>query len=168
MTQFSETQYFRQPWLLAGLAAMMAPFWYGVIRQTILGIPFGDRPLSDTALILITASVTLTSLWLFQMHLRTEVRDNEVWVKFVLLWRPRNIPFEDILSAESVTYRPIRDYGGWGIRAGPKGKAYNVSGDRGVQLELRGGEHFLIGSQLPGELAQAISECKSLSASAQA
>ena len=168
MTRFSETQYFRQPWLLALLAAIVAPFWYGLIRQTMLGIPFGDRPLQDAALILMTASVTLTSLWLFLMHLRTEVRENEVWVKFVLLWRPRSIPFEDIVSAQSVTYRPIRDYGGWGVRGGPKDKAYNVSGNRGVQLELRGGERFLIGSQLPDDLAQAIGERKSVSARAQA
>jgi hypothetical protein len=54
------------------------------------------------------------------------------------------------------TYRPIRDYGGWGIRYGRGGKAYNVSGNRGVMLELSDGQKLLIGSQRPEELANAI------------
>jgi hypothetical protein len=54
------------------------------------------------------------------------------------------------------TYRPIRDYGGWGIRYGRNGKAYNVSGNRGVMLEFSHGQKLLIGSQKPGDLANAI------------
>ena len=38
------------------------------------------------------------------------------------------------------------------------GKAYNVSGNRGVQLKLSTGNGLLIGSQRPEELAQAIQE----------
>jgi len=37
-----------------------------------------------------------------------------------------------------------------------KGKAYNVSGNRGVQLELLNGGRILIGSQKPEELVKAI------------
>jgi len=36
--------------------------------------------------------------------------------------------------------------------------AYNVSGDRGVQLELMNGVRILIGSERAGELAEAIGE----------
>ena len=54
------------------------------------------------------------------------------------------------------TYRPIREYGGYGIRYSSKGKAYNVSGDRGVQIELLNGERLLIGSQRADELWRAI------------
>jgi hypothetical protein len=38
------------------------------------------------------------------------------------------------------------------------GLAYNVSGNRGVQLELVNGKSILIGSQRAGELALAIQE----------
>jgi hypothetical protein len=34
--------------------------------------------------------------------------------------------------------------------------AYNVSGDRGVELTLRDGRRVMLGSQRPEELAQAI------------
>jgi hypothetical protein len=36
--------------------------------------------------------------------------------------------------------------------------AYNVSGDRGLQLELGGGKRFLIGSLRADELARVLKE----------
>jgi hypothetical protein len=56
----------------------------------------------------------------------------------------------------SRVYRPIREYGGWGIRIGMAKKAYNVSGNRGVELEFEGGRKLLIGSSKPDQLASAI------------
>lgn len=69
----------------------------------------------------------------------------------------RHIPLADIASCEARVYRPIREYGGWGVRWGWKGgRAYNVRGNRGVQLELRSGESVLLGSQRADELASVI------------
>ncbi len=69
----------------------------------------------------------------------------------------RRIPLADISTCEARVYRPIREYGGWGVRWGWKGgRAYNVSGNRGVQLSLRSGESILLGSQRAEELASAI------------
>jgi len=164
MTHFRETQYFRQPWILLLCGGMVAPIWYVFIRQMVLGIPLGGHRLPDTLLILVTAGATVPALWLWKVHLLTEVRENDLWVKFVLLWRPRSITFDEIISADSVTYHPIRDYGGWGVRTGRNGSVCNVHGDRGVQLELRGGERFLVGSQRPDELARVLNERKNLSA----
>ena len=166
MTHFREAQYFRQPWMLLLLAAIAVPVWCLFIRQMVLGIPFGNLPLPEALLILMTAGATLTALWLWKVHLLTEVRENELRVTFVLLWRPRSIAFDEIINAEAVTYNPIGDYGGWGVRTGRKGGAYNVSGNRGVQLELRGRERLLIGSQLPEELARVLNERMSLTSRA--
>jgi len=73
----------------------------------------------------------------------------------------QEIPFKDIVSCEVRTYSPIREFGGWGIRYGRGTKAYNVSGNRGIQLELSNGKRVLIGSQRPEELAGAIEAGKS-------
>jgi hypothetical protein len=54
-------------------------------------------------------------------------------------------------------YSPLREFGGWGIRFAPgKKRAYSVSGNKGVELELSDGMHVLIGSQRPEELTQMI------------
>jgi hypothetical protein len=80
-----------------------------------------------------------------------------VFINFVPLVR-RTVLFGNIVSCEVRTYRPMREYGGWGVKYGRAGKAYNVSGNRGVQLKLTSGKGLLIGSQRPEELAQAIQE----------
>lgn len=95
-------------------------------------------------------------------NMTTEVRDYGIYVQ---LWpfmpRFRRFAFTDIESAEARTYSPLREYGGWGIRfrIGPGAKlggAYNMRGNRGVQLVFKGGRRLLIGSQKADELAMAI------------
>jgi hypothetical protein len=72
-------------------------------------------------------------------------------------FRRRGIALRDIATAEAVTYRPLADFGGWGVRwAGRRGVAYNASGNRGVQLVLADGRKVLVGSQRPEELAAAL------------
>lgn len=68
----------------------------------------------------------------------------------------RFISYTDIVTAEAVTYRPLGDFGGWGYRLSANGKAYNMRGDRGVQLTLVDGGRVLIGSQRPDALAAAL------------
>lgn len=158
MVYFREVQHFRQSWLIVLLAAMVLTFVYGTFRQLVKGEPWGGRPMPDLALVLVTAGVCALAFWLWNLHLATEVRDNELWMQFKLLWPPKSIPFSKIVRAEAVTYRPILDYGGWGVRFGRKGRAYNVSGNRGVQLELADGKGLLVGSQKPEELVSALKE----------
>jgi hypothetical protein len=69
----------------------------------------------------------------------------------------RVIPIADIESAQARSYGALRAYGGWGIRGLDGQRAYSVSGDRGVELDLADGRKVLIGSQRADELARAIS-----------
>ena len=56
-----------------------------------------------------------------------------------------------------MTFRPIADYGFWGVRSGRDGtRALIARGNRGVRLELADGSFLLIGSQRPEALARAI------------
>ncbi|HTL28989.1 MAG TPA: hypothetical protein VL282_07210, partial [Tepidisphaeraceae bacterium] len=68
----------------------------------------------------------------------------------------------DIVQFEPRTYRPLVDASGWGVHYSFTGKgwAYNVTGDRGVQIRLKDGKWLLIGSQKPDELARAIAEAQ--------
>ena len=160
---FSEEQRFRQKWLwillLVSTFSITIFFAYGFIRQIILGQPWGDRPMSDISLIIVgLLSITLMggmTYLFYSLKLVTEVRNDCVHIRFFPLSEQR-IPFHNIKKCEVRRYNPIREYGGWGIRYGRKGKAYNVSGNRGVQLELFQGKNLLIGSARSDELAQAI------------
>jgi hypothetical protein len=92
------------------------------------------------------------------LQMTTEVTPTEVrvWFGWVPIYR-RVVSIPEIRRYHVVQYRPIADYGGWGIRAGRDGeRVLNARGNRGVRLELSDGTRLLIGSQRPEELAETI------------
>ncbi|MEJ5260345.1 MAG: hypothetical protein WHS88_09170 [Anaerohalosphaeraceae bacterium] len=68
----------------------------------------------------------------------------------------RQIAWEEIERLYARTYSPILEYGGWGIRFGRAGTAYNIRGNQGIQLELKNGKRILIGTQQPQEFLEAV------------
>jgi hypothetical protein len=55
-------------------------------------------------------------------------------------------------------YSPIAEYGGWGLRFGlfGKGTAYNISGNKGLQLQFIDNKKLLIGTNKPDELTETL------------
>ena len=89
---------------------------------------------------------------------KTVVTERELTVTFgalLPLYR-RRIALQEVASAEAVTYAPLADYGGWGIRGWGRSIALNARGNRGVRLTLFDGRRILVGSQQPEELADAL------------
>jgi hypothetical protein len=163
---FQEIQKFRQIWVWLIIVpislSQVGIFGYGMVKQLIFGIAWGDNPMSDTGLLIFGSffiALGMSLFWLFYAaKLVVEVRNNGLYFQFFPFHiSSRKIPWEDLKKYEVRTYNPVGEYGGWGIRYGLKGKAYNVSGNRGVQLELSNGKKVLIGSQKYEEFAKAIS-----------
>ena len=147
---FEEHQRFRQPWLWAVLlmACLLA-------ANAALGAVLGRR---GTPWVVLPALLpVLLAILLYSLDMHVRVDGQAVSVRYSPLWGTR-ISLADIASCEARSYRPILEYGGWGVRYCPFGGgwAYNVSGNRGVQLVLANGRRVLIGSQRPEELAGAI------------
>ncbi|WP_411967720.1 DUF6141 family protein [Haloferax sp. YSSS75] len=140
--EFREVQRFRQPWLwglLGGIALLM----------------LFAAPISWGGLAVVGAVAGLV----YSLRLQTEVRADGIYLKmWPLHWSFRRIPYAEIERYESKQYRPLRDFGGWGIRWTPGKLAYNVSGNRGVWLERTNGRAVLVGSQHPDEFVRAIDE----------
>jgi hypothetical protein len=150
---FQETQRLlanRIAWL--GLAAAGAACLGGVVADAAAGgAPWGSA---------IGLLLGIALAWLLVAgRLVTEVHPDGVYLRFFPLTRWHRFPWHRIERVRAVRYRPIRDYGGWGVRwAGGGGRAYNVSGDRGVRLDLADGGHVLVGSQRADALAGAIAD----------
>jgi len=156
---FEEVQKFRQWWLLL---ILILPFLlaigvigYGIMKQLLLGEP---RDMMLLILDAVIIAICVLIFWLFYTaKLTTQVWSDGLYIRFFPFHLSfRRIPVEKLERYEVRRYSPITEYGGWGIRFGSSGKAYNVSGNRGVQLELSDGRKLLIGSQKPEELFKAI------------
>lgn len=100
--------------------------------------------------------VLITHLAFFT-RLITQVTKKGLFVRYIPFhfWT-KEIDLKNIKHIEAKQYRPIIEYGGWGIRLGWKKKAYNVYGNKGVEIIFKNDHKLLIGSQHPNELADAI------------
>ena len=76
----------------------------------------------------------LAVVWLFVVaNLQTTVRPDGLYIRFYPFHlSQRKIPLEKVVSFRALTYRPIRDYGGWGLRFGKGGRAV-VNPDSGCE-----------------------------------
>jgi hypothetical protein len=167
---YEETQRFRQPWLWVVLvsAVLMPILIIGTLLavQRSTGQPVGNRPLSDAGLAGVFAGILVLGLLplalVAYMKLVVRVEGGSLSIRFIPFLR-KHYPLQDVARWEVCDFRPLADYGGWGIRRGRGGWAYTVSGKRGVQLEFRDGRKLLVGSQRPEEFAAALEQARSIS-----
>jgi hypothetical protein len=158
-TLFSERQKFNQWWIWLILLGTNAFFLYGLFKQTVRGDQFGDKPVSDPVLIIVAAIIFLLSLAFMSLRLDTKIKEEGIYVQFFPFHRKVRIYTWDTLSKAYVRqYSAIGEYGGWGLRLGliGKGTAFNVSGDKGLQLEFKDNTKLLIGTNKAAELASVL------------
>ncbi|MCW8805297.1 MAG: DUF6141 family protein [Ignavibacteriaceae bacterium] len=159
---FKEEQRFRQWWVLVIVLASSALPWIGLFYQVILGHKFGNKPAPDYLMIIIWLAFGIGFPLLFlSFKLITEVREDGIYIKFFPFHRKfKFFSFDEIESFKEREYRPIYEYGGWGIRYGRKGMAYNVYGNKGIQLTMKNKKNILVGSQKTYEFYKAIRKLK--------
>ncbi|MDB5232464.1 MAG: hypothetical protein JWN76_3269 [Chitinophagaceae bacterium] len=158
---FSERQHFKQIWLWVLLISINALFIYGLVRQVFLEQTFGDKPMSNRLLILLTSGALLLTLLFVFLRLDTVIQKDGVYYRFLPFQLTyKKISWDRISKSFVRQYNPIAEYGGWGIRIGifGKGKAFNVSGNKGLQLVYDDGKKILLGTQRPEEIEQVLKQ----------
>lgn len=155
--RFSDRQRFHW-WIWFILSPAVIVAWYGFFQQIVFGIPFGSKPGPDALVWGVWIGIgILLPIFMWKAGLVIEVKDGELQYR----WRPflkRRLRGVDIASVEPRTYRPIMEYGGWGIKYGgtKRGWSYSTSGDSGVFITCKDGTCFLLGTRRHDELARAI------------
>jgi len=153
---YKEKQRFSRPllWFPLIISGTVVNGIFGIAcyKQIILGQQFGNHPLSNTALIIAGSLVLLIfillSLLLGLGNLTTLIDENEINLRFFPFHVSfKKYPWSAVERVEIVSYHPVADFGGWGIRSGKKGKAYNVSGNKGLDIYFKNGKRLLIGTQ---------------------
>ena len=119
----------------------------------------GRDPMSTTALVLTLGAVLFFPLLMSALFLclDVEVRADQLFIAFGPLHLVRKrIRYRDMESAKAVTYSPLREFGGWGIRPTGGKTAWTIRGNRAVRVVLRSGKQIYVGSRFPQRLASRI------------
>ncbi len=95
--------------------------------------------------------------WMLLLKLETVIDENSITAKFKgIPFAKRVILFSEMEKTEVISYEPLFEYGGWGVRYSfrKKGWCYNVSGDKGLLITYKSGKTFMIGTQKTEELTE--------------
>ena len=152
----------RQWWIQLVLAIPIILFIWAFVQQMIMGVPFGENPMSDFSLLLMGALVFGLSALLWTASLKTEYHADGLQYRFFPFHlKTHQLKWSEVKQASLLRYRPIKDYGGWGLRYSFKnGKAFNVSGNLGIRMELKDGKKILFSTQDPDEVRKVFSKIK--------
>lgn len=127
-----------------------------MIQQIVRNRPVGTNPVNDWGMLLIWMLVGVgLPAFVIALRLDTIVDHERVLIRFRPL-TSKTICGSEIRSASVRSYRPMREFGGWGLRGFGFHRAFTMNGNMGVQLVLASNDRILIGSERPEELATAI------------
>jgi hypothetical protein len=99
------------------------------------------------------------SLLLYLLEIETVIRTHSITFRFTpFINRRKTFPLHELEQVAVRTYKPLREFGGWGFRIGLKGYAYTLSGNKGIQIKLSNGKQFLIGTLMADDAAKAVEQ----------
>lgn len=152
---FKETQKFRQWWLWLILVFVMGDSLWITVNELKSGQ--GDtfeRVLLPLILLLLPMSIIF---FILSIKLETEIKEDGIYVRFFPIHKQfRFYNWEAIEQAYVRTYKPVAEYGGWGLRGFGNNRALNIAGKEGLQLIMQDGRKLLIGTQKPKEIADVL------------
>ena len=133
---FIEIQKIRQIWAIILMLLVNALAIYYFAFESILIVVFVD-------------------LLLVFFQLKTKINEKGIsYQLFPFHLKEKIFTWDEIAEANIRKYSPIWEYGGWGYRYSFKnGKAFNISGNIGLQIILKNGDKILLGTNKTEELA---------------
>lgn len=147
MESYYETQNLRKWYIWAIFLVPAIVFTGGILS----GALHGEQQLS-----MLLAGVVLALLFVLFWFTRLETRiDPEgITIRYFPFQRHYHyVQWSDLEKVYVRTYKPLAEYGGWGLRYSLKnGKAFNISGKNGLQLVFKNGKKILIGTANPDGL----------------
>ena len=145
-------------WLMIVIFTPIILFFLALLYyQEVLGIPFLGEP-APSWLYPVLLLFFLILLGLFSLLTVTGYTDH-LEMKFGIGLIRKRFYYKDIQSC-SAQKTPL--YYGWGVRSIPGGWLYNVSGTWSVQLDMKNGKMYRVGSPEPQKLEQFIKSRLSL------
>ena len=147
---FNETQSYRGTWLMYLILLIELPT---LVLLFVLFFQAEDKSEMGNALIIVISTLYLVFLLIFNLKLELRIDDSGVYYRyfpFIRKWR--KIEKEAIKTIKVIRYRPITDFGGWGLKGNQTTKAYSIMGDQGLLIDSGEKKKIMIGTAKAKEL----------------
>lgn len=151
MRFFQEEQKFDQWWIHAITGLTFAGWLYLFFIQIKEKTPVNLIPF-----IVMGMFVILLIIFFYTVKLTTQIGPNGVKARFSSDFFSKEFKWDEIKQIFIRKYSPVAEYGGWGIRGFGRAKAYNVSGNYGIQIVTRDNKKFLIGTKEPEKVKRVL------------
>ena len=157
---FEEKQRFSQWWMWGFILLPLAIGLYGCYQQLWLGTPMGTKPMSNTGLIIFTLFGIGFAFFFWINQLKTKIDHQGIHVHF-FPYTKRTVAWGEVDQCQVIPYGFV---GGWGVRLWTQyGTVYNVTSGKGLYVQLKNKEKFLVGTQQAEELEKFITTLAPLS-----
>ena len=102
--------------------------------------------------------VCIIAIILSNIQMVTQIRTDGIYIRFSP-FQPsfKKYYWDNIEELYIRKYDALKEYYGWGIRYGPMGIGYIVSGDTGIQIVFNDNNRVLISTQRPEEFQNILS-----------
>ncbi len=146
-------------WIIMIFVTILA--LYAKYKTFFLKQVFGNMPPTDNLFHFSDIIIIVILALLATLNLTVEIREDGIHYRyFPFHIKFRHISWTEVKDMAVRKYSPLNEYWGWGIRHGISGKAYNMKGNKGLQLVLKNGKRILFGTQHPEELKSIIEQIK--------
>ena len=125
-----------------------------VIASFLLIILALNSNLSWLPLVIVLILIILLTLF---STLTIIIQNNDLWIRFGIGIIRKKFQLKDIESSK-VVKNPW--YYGWGIHLIPHGWIYNVSGSSAVEITMKSGKKYRLGTDAPDDLLKAINQSR--------
>ncbi|CAI8207920.1 MAG: Uncharacterised protein [Formosa sp. Hel1_33_131] len=150
--EFQEEQKFTQWYLWVILIGVGMIPTFGIYKQLIVGEEFGDKPMSDIGLVVVSLFTFGLLILFWFIRLKTKIDKNIIQMNFSPFLK-KSVKWKEIKTVKIVKY----EFMGYGIRLGSEyGTVYNTKGNKGLAIELKTGKKFVIGTQKATELTKIV------------
>ena len=135
---------------MAIFAAMAVSLVIALLVLFLFPVPPGEE--AGRWIVTLACAILLVTAWFFR-SLTITVRDGLLAWSFGPGVIRKTVPVAEIVQLEPARTSILA---GWGIHWTPRGWLYNVSGKEAVRIRLKSGSQFLLGTDEPERLIQAI------------
>lgn len=148
---FRERTFFYRNWLIWAVLIL-------VLTILVFTNANADRSPEEAKAILWT-SVVVFGVIASVMFINLQVNIDSEGIRWRLLpfIRWKKAQWDEIKSISLVRYNPLFQYGGWGIRYSfRKGWAYNIAGNKGLEITKKDGKQVLLGTMSEDQCSELI------------